>query len=92
MQAFDAAFPTVTLRLHVEALGAVIQLVHSGVAHIDVCGPPLHGSLPGLDRINVGGVELIPVAAPSHPSAAGSATAPGEARNHTQLYSPIARP
>jgi hypothetical protein len=30
-------------------------------------------------------VELIPVAAPSHPLAVGPANAPGDARNHTQL-------
>jgi len=84
MQAFDTTFPTVTLRLHVEALGAVIQLVHSGVAHIGIC-EPRHGSLSGLERIKVGGVELIPVAAPSHPLAIGSALAPGDARKHTQL-------
>jgi DNA-binding transcriptional LysR family regulator len=84
MQAFGAAFPTIALRLHVEALGAVTQLVHSGVAQIGVCGP-LHMSIPGLERINVGGVELLPVAAPSHPLAINSANAPGAARNHTQL-------
>ena len=32
MQVFEEEFPTVPLRLHVEALGAVTQLVHSGVA------------------------------------------------------------
>src|SRR5258705_2904621 len=84
MQAFDVAFPTVTLRLHVEALGAVAQLVHSGVAHIGIREPG-HGDVPGLERITVGGVELLPVAAPSHPLALCAANAPGAARNHTQL-------
>jgi DNA-binding transcriptional LysR family regulator len=84
MQALDAAFPTVPLRLHVEALGAVAQLVHSGVAHISI-REPRHGNVPGLERIEVGGVELIPVAAPSHPLALCSANPPGAARNHTQL-------
>jgi DNA-binding transcriptional LysR family regulator len=83
MQAFDVAFPTVTLRLHVEALGAVTQLVHSGAAHIGIC-EPRHASVPGLERITVGGVELLPVAAPSHPLTIGP-NAPGAARNHTQL-------
>src|SRR5882757_8351371 len=84
MQAFEEEFPTVTLRLHVEALGAVTQLVQSGVAHIGISGP-LHVNLPGIERIKVGGVELIPVAAPSHPLAASAANAPGAARNHVQL-------
>ena len=84
MQAFGAAFPTVALRLHVEALGAVAQLVHSGVAHIGI-REPRHGNVPGLERVKVGDVELVPVAAPSHPLALCSANPPGAARNHTQL-------
>jgi DNA-binding transcriptional LysR family regulator len=48
MQAFGAAFPTVALRLHVEALGAVTQLVNSGVAHIGI-REPRHGNVPGLE-------------------------------------------
>src|SRR6202040_3598594 len=34
VQAFESAFPTVTLRLHVEALGAVAQLVLAGTRRI----------------------------------------------------------
>jgi DNA-binding transcriptional LysR family regulator len=82
MQAFEATFPTVTLRLYVEALGAVTQLVHSGIADIGISG--VDAALPGIERIKVGGVELIPVAAPSHPLA-GRAHAPGAARNFVQL-------
>ena len=67
MRAFEATFPTVTLRLYVEALGAVTQLVHSGIADIGISG--VDATLPGIERIKVGGVELIPVAAPSHPLA-----------------------
>ncbi|MEI9985636.1 MAG: hypothetical protein WDN69_22110 [Aliidongia sp.] len=33
VQAFEATFPTVTLRLHVEALSAVPQLVRQGGGH-----------------------------------------------------------
>ena len=39
MHAFEAEFPTVTLRLHVEALRAVTQLVQLGVANIGISGP-----------------------------------------------------
>jgi DNA-binding transcriptional LysR family regulator len=84
MQAFEAEFPTVTLRLHIEALGAVTQLVQAGLANIGISGP-LHVSIPGIEQIKVGGVELIPVAAPRHPLAASHANAPGAARNHAQL-------
>lgn len=82
MRAFEATFPTVTLRLYVEALGAVTQLVHSGIADIGIAG--VDASLPGIERIKAGGVELIPVAAPNHPLAAGRAV-PGAARNFVQL-------
>ena len=73
MRAFEVTFPTVTLRLYVEALGAVTQLVHSGIADIGISG--VDATLPGIERIKAGGVELVPVAAPSHPLAAGCAHA-----------------
>jgi DNA-binding transcriptional LysR family regulator len=84
MQAFEVEFPTVALRLHVEALGAVTQLVHTGMAHIGI-GGPLHVDVAGIERIGVGGVELVPVAAPHHPLALSRTHAPGTARNHVQL-------
>jgi DNA-binding transcriptional LysR family regulator len=83
MQAFEAKFPTVALRLHVEALGAVTQLVESGTATIGVSGP-LVAPAPGIERIEIGGVELVPVAAPQHPLAMRD-NAPGAAREHVQL-------
>jgi len=83
MQAFEATFPTVTLRLYVEALGGVMQLVHSGIADIGISG--VDATLPGVERIKAGGVELIPVAAPGHPLAAGCGHGPGAARDFVQL-------
>src|SRR6202012_6024922 len=38
LQAFEATFPTVKLRLHVEALSAVPQLVRNGMAMVGVGG------------------------------------------------------
>jgi DNA-binding transcriptional LysR family regulator len=84
MRGFEATFPTVALRLHVEALGAVTQLVHSGIATIGISGP-LDVDVTGIEHIQVGGVDLIPVAAPHHPLAASHRNAPGAARNHVQL-------
>jgi DNA-binding transcriptional LysR family regulator len=84
MQAFEAEFPTVALCLHVEALGAVTQLVQSGVASIGVSGPLLV-DVPGLERIAIGDVDLVPVAAPQHPLARGGENAPRAARDHVQL-------
>jgi DNA-binding transcriptional LysR family regulator len=84
VHAFEAKFPTVTLRLHVEALGAVAQLVKAGIAGVGI-GGTLHTTLPGLEQWQIGDVELIPVAAPQHPLAANQPKLPGEARRHRQL-------
>ena len=39
LKAFRAEFPTVSLRLYIEALGAVRQMVLERTATIGVCGP-----------------------------------------------------
>ena len=82
LQGFQTTFPTVPLRLHVETLGAVTQLVLDGTANIGVSGPNVAAD--GTESIAIGGVQLVPVAAPSHPLASGSVAA-GEARKHLQL-------
>jgi DNA-binding transcriptional LysR family regulator len=84
LQAFEKKFPTVALRLHVEALGAVTQLVLSGVATVGISGPE-HKGLAGIEQVRVGGVQLIPVAAPGHPLARSATNRPGAARDHVQL-------
>ncbi len=84
MRAFEAEFPTVALRLHIEALGAVTQLVRDGVATIGISGP-LDVRIAEIETSQIGGVELVPVAAPSHPLAQNRINAPGAARDHVQL-------
>lgn len=81
---FQQVFPTVNLRLHVEALGAVAALVLDRQADLAVGGPDIL-TLPELERMAIGSVELAPVAAPGHPLAQGRTIAPGEARQHLQL-------
>lgn len=81
---FQEIFPTVDLRLHVEALGAVAALVRDGRADLAIAGPDIV-DLPELERMAVGHVELTPVAAPGHPLAQQSEIAPGETRQHLQL-------
>ncbi len=81
---FQEIFPTVDLRLHVEALGAVAALVRDGRADLAIAGPDMV-DLPELERMAVGHVELTPVAAPGHPLAQQSEIAPGETRQHLQL-------
>jgi DNA-binding transcriptional LysR family regulator len=83
LKAFRVEFPTVSLRLYVEALGAVKQMVLDRTATIGICGP-LDVEVAGLERIGVGSVELIPVATPDHPLARGP-HAPGAGRDHIQL-------
>ena len=84
LKAFQQEFPTVALRLHVEALGAVAQLVLDRTAVLGV-GGPLAADIDGLERIDLGSVELIPVARPDHPLAGGAGAMPGAAREHIQL-------
>jgi len=85
LQAFQAQFPTVSLRLRIEAMGAVIQHVLDGHCHIGVGGWMAAG-VGAIDRLAVGHVQLIPVASPSH----ALAQLPGPiaslvAREHIQL-------
>jgi DNA-binding transcriptional LysR family regulator len=83
-RAFQDAFPTVSLRLHVESLGAVGQLVFERIATLGVSGP-LRATPEAFERIAVGEAELVPVASPEHPLARISSIPPGEARDHIQL-------
>lgn len=81
---FQTTFPTVNLRLHVEALGAVAALLLEKRADLAVAGPDIP-DLPELRGRALGSVQLIPVAAPSHPLARVAAILPGEASTHLQL-------
>src|SRR5262245_56977053 len=82
LKAFRAEFPTVALRLYVEALGMMTQMVLDGRATIGVSGPL---EIAGIERVSIGTVELIPVAAPDHPLALAGRNAPGAGRSHIQL-------
>ena len=83
MTGFLETFPTVDLRLHVETLGAVADLVLAGTASIGVSGP-FTADITELHRTAVGSVRMIPVAGPEHPLAQGRQS-PGVARDHLQL-------
>jgi DNA-binding transcriptional LysR family regulator len=84
LKAFRAEFPMVSLRLNVEALGMVTQMVLDGRATIGI-GGPLDEVVAGIERVAVGSVELIPVAAPDHPLARADRNVPGAGRDHIQL-------
>lgn len=81
---FQEVFPTVNLRLHVEALGAVAALVLDRRADLAIAGPDIV-DLPELQRREVGSAELVPVATPGHPLARLGDIPPGETRKHLQL-------
>lgn len=84
LRSFQQEFPTVALRLHVEALGAVMMMVMEGRADLGISGPMMP-STAQLEVISAGSVTLVPVAAPDHPLAKMQQIPPGAARDHIQL-------
>jgi DNA-binding transcriptional LysR family regulator len=84
LQAFQSTFPTIPVRLHIEALGAVRQRVLDGAATLGVSGP-LPEQHVALVTLPLKGVKLIPVAAPGHPLAAPGNHEIGSLRDHIQL-------
>ncbi len=84
VQAFEATYPTVRLHLYVEALSAVAQMVRNGSVAVGF-GGGMDVTMPELEMISIGGVEMIPVAAPSHPLAQIGKGKPGELRRYRQL-------
>lgn len=81
---FQLTYPTVTLRLHVEALGGVPALLLDGRARLGIGGPNIV-DYSAFERVDAGAVQLIPVAAPSHPLASMGMLPPGAVRAHLQL-------
>jgi DNA-binding transcriptional LysR family regulator len=84
LRAFSEAFPTVSLRLSVEAMGAVMGLVLARRAVLGISGPLAFES-DEIERVAVGSVEMVPVAAPDHPLAKIHPLPPGAGRDHVQL-------
>jgi len=84
LTAFSAEYPTVRLHLHVETLGAVVNMVREKIAIIGISGQRTD-DYHDLHRISVGGLRMVPVAGPDHPLARPGAHPPGAARDHVQL-------
>ena len=83
--AFRTAFPTVNLRLYIEALGAVARLVLDRTCAIGASAAVAR-SMDDLDQKPLGSIRMLSVAAPSHPLAAQRGKVPvAEARAHIQL-------
>jgi DNA-binding transcriptional LysR family regulator len=85
LQAFAREFPTVALKLQMEALGGVLKLVLDGESGLGISGP--RESWPdSLEAVAAGAVHLAAVAAPCHPLAQHQGKISVAAlREHTQL-------
>lgn len=84
LRAFSREFPTVSLRLHAEALGAVTAMVLDRTAVVGLSGP-LSAGVEGLESMAAGSVTMVPVAAPDHPLGRMTAIPPGAGRGFTQI-------
>ena len=82
---FQQRFPAVQLRVHVESLGAAAQAVVDGAADLGIA-LDFAAAASDLHMTPMGEIELVPVAAPSHPLAKIKGRIPLEAlRDHVQL-------
>jgi DNA-binding transcriptional LysR family regulator len=85
LEDFARTFPTVALRLRIEALGGVAQLILDGECGLGISGW-LGAEYAELWRREIGETKLVPVAAPTHPLARQTGPLPtASLRDHTQL-------
>jgi len=85
LESFQQEFPTVSLRLHTEALGAVTQLVKDRRCQLGVAGWQMAQGA-DLERHAAGHVKMMPVCSPKHPLAQIEGVIPTSvAREHLQL-------
>jgi DNA-binding transcriptional LysR family regulator len=85
LDAFQIEFPTVSLRLHTEALGGVTLLVKEGRCQLGVAGLQTAGGAE-LERHAAGHVKMMPVCSPRHALARIEGVLPTSLlREHLQL-------
>lgn len=84
LRKFATEFPTVQLRLHAEALGAITAMVLDRGAIVGISGP-LAAGVEGVECVAAGSVPMVPVAAPDHPLGRMARIPPGAGRDYTQL-------
>lgn len=84
LRGFREMYPTVQLRLHTEALGAVPSMVLDRIAVVGISGP-LAAGVKGIEALSAGSVPMVPVAAPDHPLGLMERIAPGAGRDYVQL-------
>jgi DNA-binding transcriptional LysR family regulator len=81
---FHTKFPTVPLRLSVQPLQGVERVLRTNGAWIGV-GGFFQICSSDLQVTQIGGVPIIPVAAPNHPLALAGSTSSSRDREHVQL-------
>lgn len=85
LHAFQREFPTVSMRLRMEGLGAVTELVMNRVCRIGISGW-MPGMPDTIERQSCGFVTMVPVASPLHALARIDGRIPSAVlREHTQL-------
>jgi DNA-binding transcriptional LysR family regulator len=85
LEAFQREFPTVSLRLHMEALGTVTQMVQERRCQLGISGMPI-SMADVIERHIIGEIEMVPVCAPKHALAKIDGVIPTtELREHLQL-------
>ncbi|AZI35470.1 putative LysR family transcriptional regulator [Caenibius tardaugens NBRC 16725] len=84
LRAFAKKFPTVQLHLHVEALGAITEMVLDRKAIVGISGP-LAAGVEGVECVAAGAIVMVPVAAPDHPLGRMERIPPVAGRDYTQL-------
>ncbi len=85
LEAFSREYPTVALRLRIEALGAVVEQVLTRACGLGISGP-MGIIAEAVEQRPVSQIELIPVCAPTHPLALLAPPLPASAfHEHVQL-------
>lgn len=85
LEHFQREFPTVSLRLHTEALGAVAQMVADRRCQLGVAGMAATAPV-NIERHAAGFVKMMPVCSPLHPLSREPAPIPTSVlREHLQL-------
>jgi DNA-binding transcriptional LysR family regulator len=85
LEAFSREFPTVALRLRIEALGAVVDQVLTRACALGISGP-MGVAAEAVEQRPLSQIELIPVCAPTHPLALLATPLPASAfHEHVQL-------
>lgn len=85
LKAFSVQYPSVALKVRMDALGGVEQLIMDGMCRIGISG--IVRKWPDqIEALDFGTLQIVPVAAPEHPLAAHGGQIPVSIlREHVQL-------